>query len=204
MIAVIATVALPPVRGAVLASAGDALVVDATLAGADVAVLPTEVGSAGELEIVRLVEEIGIRRVLVISAAPPEILAAEYARRNVHPIDRAELSRQVLIHLGVEPGRIEVLRVGQGGTNGESGAVVQWCENNGLRRAVIVSSRHHSRRLTRVLRRTVGGRSVAVSVWPTRYDGFDPSNWWEHRDSLRVGIVELQKLLLDVILHPIS
>jgi hypothetical protein len=30
---------------------------------------------------------------------------------------------------------------------------------------------------------------------------FDPDRWWESRDGVKTEIVELQKLLLDVVLH---
>jgi hypothetical protein len=41
-------------------------------------------------------------------------------------------------------------------------------------------------------------------VHPTRWDTFRGENWWESRATLRRGLGELQKLLLDFALHPIS
>jgi hypothetical protein len=43
-----------------------------------------------------------------------------------------------------------------------------------------------------------------VTVQPARYSDFDPDGWWETRGGARTEIVELQKLLLDVVLHPMS
>jgi hypothetical protein len=36
------------------------------------------------------------------------------------------------------------------------------------------------------------------------YSEFDPDRWWQTRDGARIGLVELQKLLLDLARHPIS
>jgi hypothetical protein len=43
-------------------------------------------------------------------------------------------------------------------------------------------------------------------VHPTsaRYSDFDPDRWWGSRGGIRIEIEELEKLLLDVVRHPIS
>ena len=43
-----------------------------------------------------------------------------------------------------------------------------------------------------------------VAVQPARYSSFDPDRWWETRGGVRTEIVELQKLVLDVVLQPMS
>jgi hypothetical protein len=48
------------------------------------------------------------------------------------------------------------------------------------------------------------GHPTRVMVQPARYSPFDPDRWWETRDGVRTEIVELQKLMLDVVLHPLS
>jgi hypothetical protein len=44
------------------------------------------------------------------------------------------------------------------------------------------------------------------TVWGAlhRYSSFDPDLWWKTRSGVRTEIVELQKLVLEVVLHPIS
>jgi hypothetical protein len=67
-----------------------------------------------------------------------------------------------------------------------------------------VTSTDHSRRLARVLRRSMRGHQTKVVVYPSRYSDFNPDRWWRTRQGLRTGIVESQKLLLDIVLHPTS
>jgi hypothetical protein len=43
------------------------------------------------------------------------------------------------------------------------------------------------------------GRRTRVAVRSTRHSSFDPDRWWETRDGTRTEIIELRKLLLDVI-----
>jgi hypothetical protein len=58
--------------------------------------------------------------------------------------------------------------------------------------------------LRRVLDRVMKGHPTRVTVRPERYSSFDLDRWWESRDGTRTENVELQKLVLDVVLHPIS
>ena len=41
-------------------------------------------------------------------------------------------------------------------------------------------------------------------VQSARYSIFDPDRWWKTRDGARTAIVEVQKLVLEVVLHPMS
>jgi hypothetical protein len=53
------------------------------------------------------------------------------------------------------------------------------------------------------LRRSMG-HPTRVMVQPARYSIFDRDRWWETRDGVRTEIVELQKLVLEIVLHPLS
>jgi len=47
------------------------------------------------------------------------------------------------------------------------------------------------------------GHSTRVTIQPERYPDFDPDRSWVARGGIRKEIIELQKLVLDMILHPI-
>ena len=48
------------------------------------------------------------------------------------------------------------------------------------------------------------GHPTRVTIQPARYSSFDPDRWWETRGGVRTEIIELQKLVFDVVLHPMS
>jgi hypothetical protein len=48
------------------------------------------------------------------------------------------------------------------------------------------------------------GHATHVAVQPARYSVFDPDRWWETRHGIRIEIDEFLKLVLEVVLHPIS
>jgi hypothetical protein len=55
-----------------------------------------------------------------------------------------------------------------------------------------------------MLDRVMKGHPTRVTVRPERYSSFDPDRWWKTRSGVRTEIVELQKLVLEVVLHTIS
>jgi hypothetical protein len=89
-------------------------------------------------------------------------------------------------------------------TGGEGEVLPPWCDQHRFRSIVFVAARDHSRRLRRVLNRVMKGHRTRVMVRPEHYSSFDPDRWWQTRDGLRREIIELQKLVLDVVLHPMS
>jgi hypothetical protein len=48
------------------------------------------------------------------------------------------------------------------------------------------------------------GRQVHVAVHSARYSLFDPDKWWMSRSGTRTEIEETEKLLLDLLRHPMS
>jgi uncharacterized SAM-binding protein YcdF (DUF218 family) len=90
------------------------------------------------------------------------------------------------------------------GTEGEAQVLPPWCDQHQFQSIVLVAARDHSRRLRRVLDRAMKGHPTRVTVRPARYSNFDPDRWWETRGGVRTEIVALQKLVLDVVLHPMS
>jgi hypothetical protein len=48
------------------------------------------------------------------------------------------------------------------------------------------------------------GRGLKLSVHASRYSDFDPDAWWKSRTGVRTEIIESEKLLADILLHPLS
>jgi hypothetical protein len=199
-VAACAIVAVPPLRETVLRAAGWALVASDPVASADVIVLALDSDGAGALEAADLVHS-GVSKRVAVFEDPPTAEDFEFIRRGLP--DENEAARQIrqLASLGVT----NVERIsGIDGTESEGQALPAWSDQQGLRSVVVVVTKDHSRRLRRVLGRAMKGHPTRVAVRPARYSGFDPDRWWESRLGVRVEIIELQKLLLDYLKHPLS
>ncbi len=195
------SVGIPGIREPILRAAGWALVVDEAVEPADIIVVAADRSGAGVLEAADLVHS-GIATRVAVFADPPDSVDREFIRRGVAYEDAAARSIRQLRSLGV--GAIEQIPKAVAGTEAEVQALADWCARHQLRSVVVVSARDHSRRLRRVLHRATQGHRTKLTVRPARYSAFDPDRWWETRDGIRTEIIELEKLLLDVIRHPMS
>jgi hypothetical protein len=171
------------------------------VASADVIVVAIDAREAGVLEAADLFHR-GVAPQVAVFAEPPDEVDREFIRRGVPYFDAAAWSIGQLGALGVT----HVVRIPQkvAGTEDEGQVLPGWLKQRRFRSVVLVTSSDHSRRVGRVLRRALKGQPVTLIVQPSRYSKFDPERWWQTRGNLKTGIIELQKLVIDVVLHPIS
>jgi hypothetical protein len=192
---------VPSVRHTVLRTIGWALVLEEPVTRADAIVVSLDSGGAGALEAADLVQS-GIATKVGIFADPPSGEDHEFVRRGLPYENAGTRQIQQLKALGVKD-VFEIPRT-YAGTEGMGELLQAWCDRHRFQSIVFVAARDHSRRLRRVLDREMKGHPVHVMVRPARYSSFDPDRWWQHRAGIRTQIVELQKLALEIVLHPLS
>jgi uncharacterized SAM-binding protein YcdF (DUF218 family) len=200
-LAAAAIVAVSSVREPVLRTAGWALVVNEPIAPADIIVITLDSNGAGALEAADLVQS-GIATRVAVFADPPSGEDDEFIRRGLPYEDASARQIHQLRWLGVTD-VVQIPRT-EVGTESEGQVLPPWCDQHQFRSIVFVAARDHSRRSRRMLDRVMKGHPTRVTVRPARYSSFDPDRWWETRGGVRTEIVELQKLMLDVVLHPMS
>jgi hypothetical protein len=194
---VLATIASRP---PLLRAAGHMLVTDQAVDRADVIVLAVDSAGAGVLEAADLVRA-GVSSRVAVFEDPPDAVDEEFIRRGAPYEDGAERSERQLRSLGITA----VERIGRAsGSEEEAVRLPEWCTRENLTTVVVVTTPDHSHRLYRMLRRSMAGHRTVVKVRMARHATFDPESWWRTRGGLRIGIIELQKLWLDVAVHPFS
>lgn len=190
---------VPTLRHSVLRSAGWALVAEDAPARADIIVISSDALAAGVLEAADLAQA-GFARRVAIFERPVTRVEAELARRGVQPLDMNATSVRLLRGLGVS--EIAVIPA-VAGTVDEGQVLQRWCAANSIHSILFVSVPDHSRRTRRVLNRALERQGVKVIVRYARFAEFDPNSWWQTRGGQRTEIVESQKLLVDLLLHPL-
>jgi hypothetical protein len=198
---IIAAFAAPFIRPPVLRAAGWALVINTPIEHADIIVVSLDSGGAGALEAADLVHS-GIAARVAVFSDPPGGEDLEFIRRGLPYEDQSARQIRQLKWLGVMD-ISQITRI-DAGTGGEGQALPAWCDQHAFRSVLFVAARDHSRRTQRVLDRAMSNHATRVAVTPARYSSFDPDRWWETRSGARTGIIELQKLVLDFLLHPID
>ena len=197
----IAVLAFPFTWKPVLRAAGKALVINEHVEPADIIVVSLDSSGALALEAAELVRS-GIAPQVAVFTDPPDEADREFISRGLPYEDRSAGQIRALKLLGVT----DVLQIPKTDVEleGEIEVLPAWCDQHQIRSIVFVAGRSDSRRSRRLLDRAMIGRPTRVIVQPTRYSSFDPDRWWETRSGIRTEIVQLQKLVVDIILHPIS
>jgi uncharacterized SAM-binding protein YcdF (DUF218 family) len=169
-------------------------VVQQPVATADIIVVAIDADGAGTLEAADLVHH-GVSTQVAVFDDPPSSVDRESLRRGLPYEDRAAISTRQLHSLGFRmSNRFQETLL----------EANRKCEKQGYHSVVLVKSSDHSRRLSRILRRSLRGHQISITVQNSPYSVFNPDAWWNTRAGVRDGIFELEKLLLDVVRHPFS
>jgi hypothetical protein len=193
---------IPSVRSLSLRTIGRTIAIPIpAVTSSDIIVLSLDVDGAGALAASDLVEQ-GISSRVAVFADPPDAVDGEFLRRGIPYYDAAAVSIRELNQLGVH--KIEVISRSVSGSEEEAQLLPSWCDGNHFSSVVLVVNMDHGHRLQRILRRVMTGHHTKIIVYPTQYSAFNPDAWWQTRNGARKGIVELEKLALDIARHPVS
>ena len=193
--------AVPAIRHSILRAAGCTLIVNDQFESAEIIVVSGESAGAGDLEASDLVHA-GVATRVAVFTYERDAVVQEFTRRGVQYPDKTARYVAELKSLGIVD--VEQIPTYITGTEDEGPALARWCDEQRVHSVVVVGTRDHSRRLRRVFRRSMKGHQATVAVCASRYSLFDPDRWWDSRGGIRTELIELEKLMLDIVRHPIS
>lgn len=109
----------------------------------------------------------------------------------------AELIEHDLVERGVPKDKI--LRFAQDGDSSreEAEALAKLAKTKKWRKAIIVTSNYHTRRVRYVFRR-VFPQDIEIRVAGARDGDFDPENWWEKRKSIKLFMREITGMMVSM------
>jgi hypothetical protein len=193
-----AAAAVPPVRRGVLQRVGRHLTASDRPAAADFIATDVESGFAGALKVADLHRE---QPRAVVGLLVPRQTALDEALRD-RRIVVPEVMVDVLEQLGIARYAIAQIPAGEGGTTETAAALAGWSRANPTARLMVVVGPSHGRRFRRALLRAWPDGHPTPHVVITQYALFRGDDWWVSRTTLREGLVEIEKLLLDYVAHP--
>jgi hypothetical protein len=196
------SLAVPAIRLTFLRAAGWTLVASDPVVPADAIVLAVDTDGAGVLEAADLVHSGVGSRVAVFADTPDTAVEQEFIRRGLLYEGAGARSVRELQALGINS--VELIPGYVTGSEDEGPALASWCKQNRFRAVVLVTTSDHSRRVRRTIHRAIKGDNTVVVVRAARYSMFDPDHWWQSHGGTRIEIEETEKLLLDIMRHPIS
>jgi uncharacterized SAM-binding protein YcdF (DUF218 family) len=95
-----------------------------------------------------------------------------------------DLTRQVLVKLGVPDSDVVDLGTGVASTFDESMAVRTWTRTNAVKSLIIPTDLFHTHRVRWLFRKQLKPTGVAVIVESVAARDYNAANWWHHEDGL--------------------
>lgn len=133
---------------------------------------------------------------VVLLTLPPRDKAEEFLLARGIAVDLNEVRRKrILEALGVPGDAIVFLPDIVGSTADEARAFAKWAESRPIQSVTIVTAPYHTGRTRLTFEHMLDGKPIAVRLHAATLIPFDPATWWQDRDRLRNGIIELQKLV---------
>lgn len=189
-LAVVAFVFRTPLLGA----AGSYLIDDQPRANADAIVVLAGSTPDRILEAVDLYKQ-GLAPLIVLTRGSESPGIEELRRRGVHLPEPHEQNASIAEQLGVPRSAIDVVPGGAGGTVTEAHVVIDHLRKRGVKSALIVTSKIHTRRAGWIYR-GIAGDEIRFTTCASRHDPFDAGSWWHSRGYTRRVVIEYQKLLI--------
>jgi len=111
---------------------------------------------------------------------------ADLQKFGIHYIGEEEYSRQVLVYFGVPESAIHILPDQVVNTEQEVDEIARQMRTTGKKRAIVVSSPQHTRRV-RALWERLAGQNLQAEVRAAFEDPYDANHWWRNtRDTFAV------------------
>lgn len=149
---------------------------------------------ARPLEAVDLYKQ-GYAPIIVITRDEPEPGVKELQERGIFVPSKADITRDVLLKLGVPARAIIVPDRIHSNTAQEAQTYRALAMEHGWHRIIVVTSVYHTRRAAFAIRRELKSTGIELEIHATRYEPLNPDRWWADREDLRQVLDESAKLI---------
>ena len=132
---------------------------------------------------------------IVVTRATAEEATGVVEQRGVRVPDALDLTKDILLQLGVPPEALITPQRIHDNTGEEAQTLRTLATTHGWRRVLVVSSKYHLRRVRVACRRALRDTGVEIVMRGSRYDPSQPDQWWSRRSDIRWVASELPKLM---------
>ncbi len=104
------------------------------------------------------------------------------------------LTRDCMVHLGVNPNRISILEEGTSSKE-EADLLLEYCQRHQIKQITIVSGQYHLRRLRRTFEPNFKAHHIDIKFFGAFEQGFHPDDWWTNESGMIYTTNEYIKIL---------
>ncbi len=116
--------------------------------------------------------------------------------------DISEISKRVLIELGISEEDIIILPGNTKSTKDEAIAVKKYFMDHGkFDNILLVTSKYHSSRSKYIFKKILKGTNKVIYSYPTPYDKFETKDWYRNRDNAKQVVYEYIKWFYFILIE---
>ncbi|MER3447121.1 MAG: hypothetical protein C4291_09875 [Candidatus Dadabacteria bacterium] len=105
-----------------------------------------------------------------------------------------DINQMIAMKLGVPAASIIILNERANSTYSEEQVLYDFLKRRNLKSVILVTSKYHTTRATKLFNLITDGQ-IKLITRPSKYDTFDPKNWWRVRRNIKQVLFEYQKLV---------
>ncbi len=136
----------------------------------------------------------GYAPLIIMAKGPKPEGYDELLRLGIKVPEGHDLSQTIAAKLAVPESAVVIIDKRVDSTYSELQTIYNdFLKKKGLKSVILVSSKFHTTRSTIIFNHVTNGE-IKVVTRPSKYDSFDPENWWRVRKDFRQTLFEYQKL----------
>lgn len=105
-----------------------------------------------------------------------------------------DINQMIALKLGIPAASIFIIEERADSTYSEELVLYDFLKKRNFKSLILVTSKYHTTRATELFNFVTDGR-IKLITRPSKYDTFDPRNWWRVRRDLKQVLFEYQKLV---------
>jgi len=180
-------------RDAILTSIGEYLITEDPLEKADAIIVLSGSLPDRMMEAVDIYKEGYAPLIILTKELKPEGYD-ELLKSGIKIPEGHDLNQAIAVKLGVPESALVIIDKRADSTYSEAEVVYGFLKKRDLKSVILVTSKYHTTRAKIIFNHVTHGE-IKIITRPSKYDSFDPKNWWKERRHLRWTVFEYQKLL---------
>jgi uncharacterized SAM-binding protein YcdF (DUF218 family) len=147
----------------------------------------------------------GFANLIVIAHGSKQPGSEEFWKKVGRDFDRKKFFQRAVEAMGIPPEALKMIGDGVTSTYDEAKVTKQFLIQNHYRSILLVTSKWHSRRAYLTFKTAFKDtKELKITVYPSKYDTFDPQRWWKNQSNIEIVMAEYLKLFFYLVTFRIS
>jgi uncharacterized SAM-binding protein YcdF (DUF218 family) len=147
----------------------------------------------------------GFAKLIVIAHGSKQPGSEEFWKRVGRNFDRKKFFQKTVEVMGVPPHAFQMIGDGVTSTYDEAKVTKQFLIQNHYKSILLVTSKWHSRRAYLTFKTAFKDtKELKITVYPSKYDTFDPQGWWKNQSDIEIVMGEYFRLFFYLVTFRIS